>query len=192
MQVSQEDLDARMHRLAQRISESSRRASEPITRPRPASTASREPDPELLARAEAAESSAALQAQRCAMLEDQIERLQSTIAELRRAPPSHASVPDVQDRFSSALLEIDRLVDERDALRRSANEWRDKSRERGREAESLEQRLTRAEAELVRLRERETDRQRRLDDLERTSAEQRREIELAERRNAHLRRHFSQ
>lgn len=181
-----------MHRLAQRISESSRRASEPLTRPRPPSTTTREPDPELLARAEAAESSATLQAQRCAMLEDQIERLQSTIAELRRAPTSAAVLPDVHDRFSSALLEIDRLVDERDALRRSANEWRDKARERGREAESLEQRLTRAETELGRMRERDAERQRRLEDLERTSADQRREIELAERRNAHLRRHLSQ
>lgn len=181
-----------MHRLAQRISESSRRASEPITRPRSPSLVTREPDPELLARAEAAESSASLQAQRCSMLEDQIERLQSTIAELRRAPPSAAVAPDVQDRFQSALLEIDRLIAERDALRRSANEWRDKARERARETESLEHRLSRAEAELARLREHEVERQRRLDDLERTSAEQRREIELAERRNAHLRRHLSQ
>jgi chromosome segregation ATPase len=147
--VSQEDLDARMHRLAQRISDTQRRASEPITRPRPASeSVARDREGELLARAEAAESSAALQAQRCATLEAQIERLQSTIIGLRSA----ALVTDIQDRLQAALLEIDRLTGERDALRRSANEWRDKSRERGREAEALEQRLTEAEAELARLR----------------------------------------
>ncbi|MFV8753433.1 hypothetical protein ACNOYE_23020 [Nannocystaceae bacterium ST9] len=193
--MSQDDLDARMHRLAQRISETTRRASEPITRPRPTPSidAEPEPDPRLLARAEAAESSAALQAQRCAMLEDQIERLQSTIAELRRAPVAASSAVDgLHDRFQSALLEIDRLVAERDALRRSANEWRDKARERGREAEELEQRLVRAEAELARLRERDGDRQRRLEELERVAAEQRRELELAERRAAHLRRHLGQ
>ncbi len=181
-----------MHRLAQRISETTRRASEPLTRPRPPSSPSLEPDPELQARAEAAESSASLQAQRCAMLEDQIERLQSTIAELRRAPAAVAPAHDIQDRFQAALLEIDRLMAERDALRRSAAEWRDKARERGREAEDFGQRLTRAEAELSRLRERDAERQRRLDDLERLSAEQRRELELAERRNAHLRRHMNQ
>jgi chromosome segregation ATPase len=181
-----------MHRLAQRISESTRRASEPITRPRPPSTVSREPDPELLARAEAAESSAALQAQRCAMLEDQIERLQSTIVELSAASSTSSPLTEIQDRFQAALLEIDRLVGERDALRRSANEWREKARERGREAESLEQRLSRAEAELTRLRERDADRQRKLDELERMAGEQRRELELAERRTAHLRRHLGQ
>jgi chromosome segregation ATPase len=179
-----------MHRLAQRISEAMRRANEPILVARLASTASRESDPELIARADAAESSAALQAQRCAMLEDQIARLQTTIIELRG--PTSAASTEIQDRFQAALLEIDRLIGERDGLRRSAAEWRDKARDRGREAEALEQRLTRAEAELVGLREREGDRQRRLDDLERTSTEQRREIELAERRHAHLRRHLGQ
>lgn len=181
-----------MHRLAQRISESSRRASEPIARLRPTNAVSRDPDPELLARAEAAESSAALQAQRCSMLEDQIARLQSTLAELRSAAPVAPPASDLQDRFQAALLEIDRLIGERDGLRRSANEWRDKARERGREADALEQRATRAENELARLRERDGDRQRRLDDLERISTEQRREIELAERRHAHLRRHLNQ
>ncbi len=199
--MSQEDLDARVHRLAQRIESATRgRAAEPslITRPRPTPIEpSRGPellDPELLVRLDAAESSATLQAQRCAMLEDQIERLQSTIAELRRAP---TAVPTAQpsydfDRFQSTLLDIDRLTGERDALRRSANEWRDKARERGREAEEFEQRLSRAETELDRLRGHDVERQRRLEELERISAEQRRELDLAERRNTHLRQHFKQ
>lgn len=195
--MSKDDLDARMQRLAHRISETARRASEPLTRPRatPGPSEQRPSDHELIdelrAKAEAAESSAALQAQRCAMLEDQIERFQATIAELRRTPSASPQVDDMSDRFQAALLDIDRLTSERDALRRSANEWRTKARERSRDNELLEQRLARAEAELTRMREAEAERTRRLEDLERRTVEQRRELDVAERRAAHLRRHIN-
>jgi chromosome segregation ATPase len=189
--VSKDDLDARMQRLAHRISETAKRASEPLTRPRATpSPVEQERSAELLARVEAAEGSANLQALRCAALEDQIALLQATIAELRKSP-SVPLVDDLHARFQAALLEIDRLTSERDALRRSAQEWRTKARERSRDSEQLEQRLTRAEAELARLREREAKRQHDVEELERRVAEQRRELELAERRAAHLRRHLN-
>ncbi|PRP96953.1 hypothetical protein [Enhygromyxa salina] len=172
----------------------------------------------LQAKLQAAESSASLQAQRCSALEDRVAELEAALvgardqraraeakAETARSEADRAldllethkheltkAAPDptFTEVFQSKLLEIDRLVSERDALRRSSDEWRTKARTVTRERDESTLALARTESQLQELRDRDAATKRKLDELEKRVSDQQKQLEVAERRAKHLRQHI--
>jgi chromosome segregation ATPase len=175
---------------------------------------------ELRGKLRAAESSGSLQAQRCSVLEDRVAELEAALvgardqrarAEARaetaraeadraldqlethlseRSGPSPAQDPNFNEAIQARLLEIDRLTNERDALRRSSDEWRSKARTLRRERDDSTLALARTESQLQELRERDTTTRRRLEELEKQVGDQKKQLEVAERRTKHLREHI--
>ncbi|KIG16613.1 hypothetical protein DB30_04232 [Enhygromyxa salina] len=174
----------------------------------------------LQAKLRAAESSASLQAARSSALEDRVAELEAALvgardqraraeaqAESARAEADRALDqlerqksersgssapidPTFTEAFQAKLLEIDRLVSERNALRRSSDEWRTKARTLTRERDDSTLALARTESQLQDLREREAAAKRKLAELEKLVGEQQKELEMAERRAKHLRQHI--
>lgn len=175
---------------------------------------------ELTGKLAAAQSSAKLQAQRCSSLEDRVAELEAALvgardqraraeakAETAKHEADHAldqlerqnseqsgPTPGLDPAFSEALqaklLEIDRLVSERDALRRSSDDWRTKARTLKHERDESTLALERTESQLQELRDRDTATRRKFTDLEKIVNDQQKELEVAERRAKHLREHI--
>ncbi|WP_146156220.1 hypothetical protein [Enhygromyxa salina] len=230
-----DDFEARLDALVVRIDDSLARTQrwiDPIVRvvtddvdgelPRPVEREARGSAEveELRAKLRAAESSAALQAQRCAALEDKAVELEAALVgardqrahaeataeaarreanqaldQLEAARSSNSETaggldPSFGEAFQEKLLEIERLTRERDSLRRSSDEWRGRARTFRRERDEATLAHERAESQLEELRGRDAALRRKLGDAQKTMSEQQRELELAERRAKHLREHF--
>jgi chromosome segregation ATPase len=175
---------------------------------------------ELRGELRAAESSASLQAQRCSVLEDRVAELEAALVGARdqraraeaqaetaraeadqaldqlethlreRSAPTPAQDPTFSEAFQAKLLEIDRLTNERDALRRSSDEWRTTARTLRRERDESTLALARTESQLQELRERDATTRRKLEELEKQVGDQKKQLEVAERRTKHLREHI--
>jgi chromosome segregation ATPase len=227
---ARDDLDARLETLSARIADTLDRTRtwiEPLVRigetPSSGSDAAETSSTQLeqlSTSLRAAESSANLQALRCAALEDRIVELEAALVGARdqraraealaeaarneadraldqveraRAESSDRSRPfdmNVGEAMQAKLLEIERLTRERDHLRRTCDELRAQSRELRRERDESTLGLERTTSQLEELRERDTANRSKLAELERVVAEQRREIELAARRAKHMREHL--
>lgn len=226
---ARDDLDARLEALSARIADTLDRTRtwiEPLVRIGELPSGSHSADvpseqlEQLSASLRAAESSANLQAMRCAALEDRIVELEAALVGARdqraraealaeaarseadraldqvertRAESSERSRPfdmNVGEALQAKLLEIERLTRERDHLRRTCDELRTQSRELRRERDESTLGLERTTSQLEELRERDTASRSKLAELERIVAEQRRELELAARRAKHMREHL--
>jgi chromosome segregation ATPase len=226
---ARDDLDARLEALSARIVGTLDRARtwiEPLVRIGQMPLGSHSTDApseqleQLSASLRTAESSANLQALRCAALEDRIVELEAALVGARdqraraealaeaarseadraldqieraRAESSERARPfdmNVGEALQAKLLEIERLTRERDHLRRNCDELRLQSRELRRERDESTLGLERTSSQLEELRERDTTSRSKLAELERIVAEQRREIELAARRAKHMREHL--
>lgn len=178
------------------------------------------PPEQLAAALRAAESSANLQALRCAALEDRIVELEAALVGARdERARAEASAEESRNEANRALdeleqarreygersrpldmslgealqtklLEIERLTRERDHLRRTCDELRAQARELRRERDESTLGLERTASQLAELRERDIASRVKLGELERTVAEQRRELEIAARRAKHMREHL--
>lgn len=223
---ARDDLDARLEALSARIVDTLDRTRtwiEPLVRLGEGSDSTEAPSEQLeqlSASLRAAESSANLQALRCAALEDRIVELEAALIGARdqraraealaeaarseadraldqieraRAESNDRSRPfdmNVAEALQAKLLEIERLTRERDHLRRNCDELRTQSRELRRERDESTLGLERTTSQLEELRERDTASRSKLAELERIVAEQRRELELAARRAKHMREHL--
>jgi chromosome segregation ATPase len=220
---ARDDLDARLEALSARIADTLDRTRawvEPLV-PRSSSThAPTEQLEQLAASLHTAESSANLQALRCAALEDRIVELEAALVGARdhraraealaeaarseadraldqieraRAEFNDRSRPfdmNVGEALQAKLLEIERLSRERDHLRRTCDELRTQSRELRRERDESTLALERTTSQIEELRERDAASRSKLAELERLLAEQRRELEIAARRAKHMREHL--
>lgn len=229
---ARDDLDARLEALSARIAATLDRTHtwiEPLVRIGEASSgvatsnssgSPSEPLEQLSASLLAAESSAKLQALRCAALEDRIVELEAALIGARdqraraealaeaarseadraldqieraRADSSQRARPfdmNVGEALQAKLLEIERLTRERDHLRRNYDELRTQSRQLRRERDESTLGLERMTSQLEELRERDVATRSKLAELERIVAEQRRELEIAARRAKHMREHL--
>lgn len=223
---ARDDLDARLEALSARIADALDRTRswiEPLMRTSEVSRSTDGPSEQLeqlSASLRAAESSANLQALRCAALEDRIVELEAALVGARdqraraealaeaarseadraldqieraRAESSERPRPfdmNVGEALQAKLLEIERLTRERDHLRRTCDELRTQSRELRRERDESTLGLERTTSQLEELRERDATSRSKLAELERIVAEQRRELELAARRAKHMREHL--
>jgi septal ring factor EnvC (AmiA/AmiB activator) len=216
---ARDELDVRLEALSARIADTldrSRAWVEPLARQGDKSAEIEQ----LTASLHAAESSANLQAQRSAALEDRIVELETALIgardqraraealaeaarseadraldelEQERGQSSERSRPfdmNVGEALQAKLLEIERLTRERDHLRRTCDELRTQTRELRRERDESTLALARTTSQLEELRERDIASRSKLAELERIVAEQRREIELAARRAKHMREHL--
>lgn len=223
---ARDDLDARLEALSARIVDTLDRTRtwiEPLVRLGEVSHSTEPPNEQieqLSASLQAAESSANLQALRCAALEDRIVELEAALIGARdqraraealaeaarseadraldqieraRAESDERSRPfdmNVAEALQAKLLDIERLTRERDHLRRNCDELRTQTRELRRERDESTLGLERTSSQLEELRERDTASRSKLAELERIVAEQRRELELAARRAKHMREHL--
>lgn len=157
-----------------------------------------------------AESTASLQAQRCAALEDRIGELEAALARARQArarAESSAKIAQeelerererssgnasersgpLDENFQSLLLDNDRLRNERTELRRSLSKWRDRAQALERERDEARSSYASSHAELSQLRQGYDSVKGRIPELERTIADQARELERAKARTEHMR-----
>ena len=211
-----DELTARLEALATRIETTHKRVN---TWVEPAASTDGAVN-DLHRKLQAANSSANLQAQRCSSLEDRVAELEAALVgardqraraeaqaetarheadlaldelETHRAERSGTNPmldPTFSEAFQGKLLEIDRLTSERDSLRRSSDEWRNKARTLRRERDDSTLALARTESQLKELRERDESSRRKLGELEKLVNEQRKQLEVAERRAKHLREHI--
>jgi chromosome segregation ATPase len=225
---ARDDLDARLEALSARIGDTLDRTRtwiEPLVRIGEVDRSHSSDSPseqleQLSASLIAAESSANLQALRCAALEDRIAELEAALIGARdqraraealadaarseadraldqiervRADASERARPfdmNVGEALQAKLLEIERLTRERDHLRRNCDELRTQSRELRRERDESTLGFERMTSQLEELRERDIASRSKIAELERIVAEQRRELEIAARRAKHMREHL--